>query len=523
MKNFILNEFLELKLENQKTNIYVDGELFMQCKKLILNIYPWNEEFDKIKSIDAAALVNDKFSQENGSTTNHLLSPEEEFKGHCSNLQVWVENDYNTNLLHSNLAFPLLKRLTEVGDQQARRVFKDEVFKRFSTGEETAIVSLIESDYLSRDENEYLLEDPKITQNLLTVFKSENFHYRNTILNFVKKLGNSHNFIIRNFSEIAVNFSTRELSTLLNYLRVDLNFQEYNTFLENNLISFLIKKYKDLSSANLDGINLLLDVIGEKNFPNIKFEERRIDYGLFNYEVKEFYKRKNINFGLKEDPNGNLAFRIRPFNKLYSYELHFMLGRWITSKEELQLLYNIKNALFGNEEIIIKKIKLNVFIHQEYDEDDDFYDEEFKNKNEIQIFVLKLNHDLNVEKFEKNIELLLQTSMEMSEKIIILYKIVRNYYLSKIRDTETRIIEKDLFFYKLVDYYKKHGYDVILEFNYLRIFKIREKNKNFYIYFNNSEMLIEIKKIFFSSETDLLIQRIHHNNNNIFITVNFDS
>jgi len=31
-----------------------------------------------------------------GITGNHLLSPEEEFKGHCSNLQVWVENDYDS-------------------------------------------------------------------------------------------------------------------------------------------------------------------------------------------------------------------------------------------------------------------------------------------------------------------------------------------------------------------------------------------------------------------------------------------
>ncbi|MFW9999536.1 MAG: hypothetical protein ACFE9Q_06635 [Candidatus Hodarchaeota archaeon] len=37
-KEFHVNEFLTLKLENDKTNIYVGGALFRQCKFLMLNI-----------------------------------------------------------------------------------------------------------------------------------------------------------------------------------------------------------------------------------------------------------------------------------------------------------------------------------------------------------------------------------------------------------------------------------------------------------------------------------------------------
>ena len=261
MNPFKVNDYIELKLENGKTNVYVDGERFIQCKQLLLNIYPRKEgeEFDRIEPIDETEIKRE-----------HSLSPEEEFKGHCSNLQVWVENDYDTNLLHINLSFPLLKRLTEVGDQQARRVFKNEIYKRFAEGEEATIVSLIESDYLNRDENEFLLEDPKITQNFLTIM--QNGHYRNPVLNFIKFQGKKGlDFIICKFPEVVDNFNTWELSTLLNYLKKNLSFQKFNAFLEKHFLSFLINKYKKLScTADLhtvcDGLNMLLSVIGVHSF-----------------------------------------------------------------------------------------------------------------------------------------------------------------------------------------------------------------------------------------------------------------
>lgn len=38
MKEFIINKYLTLKLENEKTFIYVNGERFRQCNYLLLNI-----------------------------------------------------------------------------------------------------------------------------------------------------------------------------------------------------------------------------------------------------------------------------------------------------------------------------------------------------------------------------------------------------------------------------------------------------------------------------------------------------
>jgi len=38
MQEFRVNNYITLKLESKKVNIYVKGELFEQCKFLLLNI-----------------------------------------------------------------------------------------------------------------------------------------------------------------------------------------------------------------------------------------------------------------------------------------------------------------------------------------------------------------------------------------------------------------------------------------------------------------------------------------------------
>lgn len=50
---YIVNDYITLKLENRKINIYVKGMLFNQCKRVVFNI-PVNrvEELDEmIRSI----------------------------------------------------------------------------------------------------------------------------------------------------------------------------------------------------------------------------------------------------------------------------------------------------------------------------------------------------------------------------------------------------------------------------------------------------------------------------------------
>ena len=148
MKEFIINNYLSLRLEYNETNIYVNGENFKQCKFILLNIpMDETERFDEIESIDEAADIWG-WTEERQVGVEYDIDPETEFWGHCSNLQAWYEHNYDTRLLHSNLSFPLLKRLAEVGDPIANRVFKEEIVKRFESGYPTVIKYIIKEKLL---------------------------------------------------------------------------------------------------------------------------------------------------------------------------------------------------------------------------------------------------------------------------------------------------------------------------------------------------------------------------------------
>jgi len=148
---FTINEYLTLKLESGQTFIYVKGKRFRQCIRLVFHIPIIDvEDYDQIDSIDEVfelyrRLDGKRFHSENYSLD---LTPEQEFWGHCSNIQAWVEHDYDTRLLHSNLAFPLLKALAREGLDQARKRLKFEIMRRFETISLNVLMMLTEQKYI---------------------------------------------------------------------------------------------------------------------------------------------------------------------------------------------------------------------------------------------------------------------------------------------------------------------------------------------------------------------------------------
>jgi len=149
LKIFKINEYITLKYENDHTNIYVKDRFFNQCKYLLINIADSERYmYDDIESIDAAAEMLDHSQERRSKDFISKIPSEVEFWGHCSNIQAWVENSYDTRLLHKNLAFPLLKRLTDEGDPDARKVFKEEIALRFVSGHQTVVGYLIAQGYL---------------------------------------------------------------------------------------------------------------------------------------------------------------------------------------------------------------------------------------------------------------------------------------------------------------------------------------------------------------------------------------
>lgn len=171
---FVVNKYLTLRLEGEKTVIYINGERFQQCKFLYLNnIIEVMSTFDDIDSVDES-FEKSKPLLKNKNISHKPISPEIEFWGHCSNLQIWTEHKYNTRLLHSKLAFPLLKKLVEAGDPVAIKVFKKEIGKRLKTGFPSVVNFLITEgyvDYLDREELLYInsLKEVKLTLFLVLI------------------------------------------------------------------------------------------------------------------------------------------------------------------------------------------------------------------------------------------------------------------------------------------------------------------------------------------------------------------
>lgn len=145
MKEFQINKHLSLRLENHKTVIYVANKRFRTCKYLLINIKPEDSKYDNLKSIDEIIVSYKRKNKAKG----RILNPETEFWGHCSNIQAWAENKYDSHLLDMYLAFPLLKELADAGERRAKKVFKEEIARRFQEGNTTVRKFLIEEGYIN--------------------------------------------------------------------------------------------------------------------------------------------------------------------------------------------------------------------------------------------------------------------------------------------------------------------------------------------------------------------------------------
>jgi hypothetical protein len=78
--------------------VYIDGKRFIQCMRLVLTI-PIGEDTDEVTSIDEATGKYGTVYEGSGfepPVRDIHVDPIVEFRGHCSNIQAWIENDYDT-------------------------------------------------------------------------------------------------------------------------------------------------------------------------------------------------------------------------------------------------------------------------------------------------------------------------------------------------------------------------------------------------------------------------------------------
>ena len=215
-----INKYLTLKLEYGKIYIYVNGVRFLQCIRLALKIpIETIPNYNEVDSIDEAAEVYDKYVWDNRiiegldpiKYTNdpHSITPEQEFWGHCSNLQAWVEFNYDTRIMFRNMAFPLLKELARAGDPQARRAFREEIAMRLESGHPSVVEYLIQENYLqylSKEELKTVIESSPVVYNLLKKRNYKHWGFDSTNLDL--------NFLLREEKELDYNFLNKMISLL---------------------------------------------------------------------------------------------------------------------------------------------------------------------------------------------------------------------------------------------------------------------------------------------------------------------
>jgi hypothetical protein len=143
----VINQYIDLVWQDGKPVIHVAGKTFRQCSFLAVTIpvekamdIQGPDIIDQIKSMRDARMLHgvqdvDEYLHKVGNLgLEEHITPETIMQAHASNLQAWAENDYNPEILASNLSFPLLAELADVGDEKAKRVLESEVNRRIIEG-----------------------------------------------------------------------------------------------------------------------------------------------------------------------------------------------------------------------------------------------------------------------------------------------------------------------------------------------------------------------------------------------------
>lgn len=176
-REFKVNEYLTVKFKRGGPHIYVKDKLFHSCSnELVLMLNFPVEDKKQYSSIDgfveATGIASIRDDWPSGFPYN--VDKRTEFWGCCSNLQAWAENDYNPNLLFSQLAFPLLQILTDAGDHVAKKAYKKEIVKRMLRT--PPIITTKELGYLDEEERIQILT--RVLSEFLKRAKKDKYEFR---------------------------------------------------------------------------------------------------------------------------------------------------------------------------------------------------------------------------------------------------------------------------------------------------------------------------------------------------------
>lgn len=455
LNTFRVNKYIKLKLVGNRTNIYVNDQLFNQCKYLLLDIPRTRMgDFQDIDSIDEAAESLDR-SMEGHEGMYRGIPPETEFWGHCSNLQAWTENNYDTRILHRNLAFPLLQKLTEVGDPRAKKVFKQELVKRIGSGYSTVI------EYLSAGGYFRYLSGPDIDNILDTVLNSDleyrGYTTKRDILNRFASLGSQRAKELLS-GLMLEDLKTADLKTIQRLLS-----QNYHRHLDSSKINDIFPSLKNtiIKSQDIESKLSVLKIFADygvikarpplrqtikervKN-ANLTIIQNMFSSGYFNYvgkqELNTLFKNLKIE---KKELNLNKLELLKNFTNLKVKGANNFL------KMGIKELIDSKDLRLVDR--IISRNYLNYFNQQEIDS---IFNSIIPHISEAKpdidpLLILKRFTDLNTKKakplLKKHIKQKVKTVSNFEIEHIIYKDYLKYLTENELQTTFKQINYKDLF------------------------------------------------------------------------------
>jgi len=312
-----INDYISLKLEDYKTYIYIKGEKFLNCIRLVLQIPKKTiEDFDEINSIDEASKLYKTLYQNTimEDFDTHDITAEQEFWGHCSNIEAWCENEYDTRLIHSNIAFPLLKKLAEAGDPTANKVYKSEIAVRIGAEYLPVAIYLINNFY-------FLIFNDEEMESIKEIFMER-----------IDKLDKNY-------------YSSLEISELNDLGRALNEFEEYEKAIE--ILNMALKR-------------------------NPKYPYALNNLGLSYFYQKDYETAKEYYIKATEaDPNDNLAFsnlsEVYDIFGDFDNSMHFAYLALKIKPTNYEALFFFGHANFkkGNYEIAIGNYKEALDVEEE--------------------------------------------------------------------------------------------------------------------------------------------------------------
>ncbi len=299
---FIINQYITLFLDNNSTLILINGKKFLQCKFLLIRNIHQDELEDtlykiSISSVDEQGERHNKFVGNNYFSQKFYISPEEEFWAHSSNLQVWSENNYDSRLLHRNLAFPLLRELVNAGDLIAKRVFKEEIAKRFESGYLPVTLYLLKEGYLDYLHDTYFKD--------LVISKLS--FCREVLFNSIqsKKLEEGYLLSLYVFNKLYPFLPQKVISEFINTIKEEKN-KVAKILFSPNMLTPAPKVYVKTNLLRNVRLELVLNMIRNRDFRTFNLNELELyDFlmdGLGYFKLKEEGEliRKRIQSGFGE-------------------------------------------------------------------------------------------------------------------------------------------------------------------------------------------------------------------------------